>query len=239
MSDIVAAPRADRRRFSLHPEEDLTETPPHRREVIYLETNIRRELPDPFVGANLGVYWVPGQFVKPWVGPDVLVSRHPLQQPPQRVYLVWEDGPLRFVAEVASERTRHTERPKRNTHYQIDLQVPEYLYIDLDRHQLELSRLRDGLYESVAAQNGRMHSEQLDLWFGWDPQQNFVRIWTAQGRMLPTAEELYEQAEHLRGQTEHLHEQVREAQARADALAAELARLRGATNGNVDDTRTE
>ena len=82
MSETAVIPRAERTRFSLHPEEDLTETPPHRRQVVYLEANIQRELPDLFVGANLGVYWVPGQFVEPWVGPDVLVSQRALTKPP-------------------------------------------------------------------------------------------------------------------------------------------------------------
>src|SRR5436305_268904 len=133
MSEAAVIARADRNRFSLHPEADVTETPPHRRQVFYLETSIRRERPELFVGANLAVYWVPGQFVEPWVGPDVLVSQRPLPEEPRRVYLVWEEGPLRFVAEVASERTRRTQRRKRDTRYRVDLQIPEYLSIDLDR----------------------------------------------------------------------------------------------------------
>src|SRR5437763_107642 len=74
MSDLVTAPRADRRRFSLHPEREGVEVTRHRRQIEYLETNLRTQLPDRFVGGNLGVYWVPGQRREPWVGPDVLVS---------------------------------------------------------------------------------------------------------------------------------------------------------------------
>src|SRR5262249_35004956 len=41
-----------------------------------------------------------------------------------RVYLVWEDGPIQFVAEVASRRTRRSERTKRETHEREDVQIP-------------------------------------------------------------------------------------------------------------------
>jgi Uma2 family endonuclease len=233
MSDITIAPPADRSRYSLHPEEDVTETSPHRHEVVYLETNLRAALPDRFVGANMGVYWIPGAFQEPWVGPDVLVSYPTANRQHRRIFLVWEDGPLQFVAEVASDRTRSEERNKREQRYRLDLQVPECLYIDLDRHQLELWRLRGGDYHLVAEQGGRLYSQELDLWFGWDPEDEFVRIWTADGRMLLTKEEDIEEQQRLAAECDaareaetRAREALREAEQRAAELAAEVARLR-------------
>jgi Uma2 family endonuclease len=215
MSEVVAPSRADRRLFSLHEEEDVVEVPPHRRQVVYIETNLQAELPDRFVGANLGVYWVPGELKKPWVGPDVLVAQRPPADPEPRVYLLWEDGPIQFVAEVASDRTRRFERRKREQTYRLHLQVPECLYVDLDRHQLELWGLHEGKYVQVNEEAGRLHSRELNLWFGWDPEREFVRIWTADGRMLLTKQED--------------RERIQEAERRAAELAAELERLRRGT----------
>jgi Uma2 family endonuclease len=240
----------DRRRFSLHEEEDVVEIPQHRRQVVYFETNLRIERPDCFVGANMGVYWIPGQDEHPWVGPDVFVAPPPPNDPGLRVWLVWEDGPIQFVAEVASEQTRRSERRKREEIYREALQVPEYLYTDLERHQLELWRLREGNYQRVREEGGRLYSEELRLWFGWGAQERLVRIWTADGRMLPTAEEkeqrLQEDAarrqeaeqraqeeQRLRQEAEQrlqmAEQRAQEAEARAAALAAELERLRRGT----------
>jgi Uma2 family endonuclease len=248
MSEVVTSPPVDRRLFSLHEEEDVVEVSLHRRQVVYFETNLQIALPDRFVGANMGVYWVPGQLERPWAGPDVFVGQGRPQAAAPRIWLVWEDGPLQFVAEVASERTRTMERQKREETYRVELQVPEYLYIDLDRHQLELWRLRDENYEPVGEEGGRLYSEELGVWFGWDTLKPLVRIWTAGGRMLPTAEEKEEQlqeeaarrleaeqqlqeeaARRLEAEQQLQEEAARrlEAEARAAALAAELERLRG------------
>jgi len=193
MSEVVTSPPVDRRLFSLHEEEDVVEVSLHRRQVVYFETNLQIALPDRFVGANMGIYWVPGQLERPWAGPDVFVARLRPHAAAPRVWLVWEDGPLQFVAEVASERTRATERKKREETYRAELQVPEYLYVDLDRRQLELWRLQEGNYEQVGEEGGRLYSEELGVRFGWDTVKPLVRIWTAGGRMLPTAEEMEEQ----------------------------------------------
>jgi hypothetical protein len=226
MSELVAPPYVDRQLFSLHEEEDVTEITAHRRQVAYLETSLRLLLPDRFVGANLGVYWVPGQYQEPWAGPDVLVGARSARVPLPRVWVVWEDGPLQFVAEVASEKTRRLERKKRQEIYQAALAVPECLYIDLDRRQLELWRLDAGKYRRVREQNGRLQSEELGVWFGWDLTAEFVRIWDEKGRMLPTPEE---QREQLAEAEQRVTEEARlrqEAEERAAALAAELERLR-------------
>jgi hypothetical protein len=230
MRETVIAAREDRSMFSLHEEEDVVEVPLHLQQVTYFETNLRRALPNRFVGANMGVYWVPGQFVHPWVGPDVLVAQRAPRDPEPRVHLVWEDGPLLFVIEVASERTLRAERTKQEQNYQIDLQVPEQLYTDLDRHELALWRRRELRYHQVLEEDGRLFSQVLNLWFGWDPDREFVRLWTPDGRMLPTVEEVWEQGEQAearaRAAEARASEQVQAAEARVQALEAELERLR-------------
>jgi Uma2 family endonuclease len=240
MKGVAVVPVSDHSRYSLHPEEDVVEIPPHRHQVVYLETNLRALLPDRYVGANMGVYWIPGEYEEPWAGPDVLVSRHRPAPPPQRIYLTWEHGPLSFVAEVASERTRRQEQKKREQTYRVDLQVPEYLYIDVDRRQLQLWRLREGEYHRVTPEDERLYSRELDLWFAWDAHDTFVRIWTADGRMLLTKEEdlqALEAAEQRAREAEaRAADLVRAAEARAAALEAEVERLRRAGGGDTESS---
>ena len=54
MSELITPSYADRQLFSLHEEEAVTEVTPHRRQVVYFETNLQVQLPDRFVGANIG-----------------------------------------------------------------------------------------------------------------------------------------------------------------------------------------
>jgi hypothetical protein len=119
---------------------------------------------------------------------------------------------------------------------------------------LELWRLEDGLYQRVRAERGRLFSEQLGVWFGWDPDRALVRIWTAGGQMRPTPQEREQQldeAEQRAAEEQRLRQEAeqraaseaqarreaeeraaveaqarREAEERAAALAAELERLR-------------
>jgi Uma2 family endonuclease len=235
MSELVTFVPADRQRFSLHEEEDVVEVPPHRRQIVYFETNLQVELPDRFVVANMGVYWVPGQYENPWTGPDLFVAARPAKAPP-RVWLVWEDGPLQFVAEVASERTRRGERRKREGIYRDALRVPEALYVDLDRRQLELWRLREGAYRRVREEGGRLFSQEMGVWFGWDAAESFVRIWSGDGRMLSTPEEKEQQLQEaevqaqeerrLRQEEQRLRQEEQRLRQEAEQRASEEARAR-------------
>jgi len=86
--------------------------------------------------------------------------------------------------------------------------------------------VREGKYFPVAPEDGRLYSQELGVWFGWEPGRTFVRIWTADGRMLPTPEELREQAAAAQQVAREAERRAREAEARAAALEAELGRLR-------------
>jgi hypothetical protein len=245
-----APPPADRELFSLHPEEEMTERPSHRRQVGDLDYAIHRARPDLFVAVNMGVYWVPGELEYPSAGPDLLVSRHRPQREDSAVYLTYEDGPLALVAEVASPRTRQMDLLKRDAIYAAELQVPEYLWIDLPRRVLELWRLEGATYALAPADaEGRIWSRELELGFAWQADRRFVRVVLPDGTVLPTAHEEGERAEreaeraarearraeHEAEQRAAAEQRARAAEQiaaterrRAEALAAELERLRQA-----------
>jgi Uma2 family endonuclease len=260
---IVVAPREDRTLFSLHPEDEMTEHAFHDRQLEYLKFALGQSLPDWFLARNMAVYWVPGQREHPYVGPDLFIARgRPADENPS-CYLTYEDGPLTFVVEVASESTRAGESRKRDAIYAAELGVPEHLYIDGERHVLVLSRLVEGRYEAMAPDEaGRYWSRGLGIGFAWQEDGRLVRVMTASGEIVPTAAEeaalrreaeeraqrearraqrdaqrAEREARRARQEAGRADEEARlraEAEARAEALAAELERLRRSIQGEPD-----
>src|SRR5439155_10229425 len=129
----------DRSLFSLHPEEEMPECRSHDQQLETLKFALEHTLSDLFIARNMAVYWIPGQMQHPWAGPDILVSRHHPKDDDPSCYVTYEDGPLAFVCEVASPKTPGKEAERRDGTYAQALAVPEHLFIDLERHVLELS----------------------------------------------------------------------------------------------------
>ena len=221
----ILTPVTDRSLFSMHPEDWVTQHDSHDEQGGYFKDALRLVLPDCFVARDLAVYWVPGQLQHPYAGPDIFVSRRQPRVEDPRAWLVYEDGPLELVIEVASEGTRSREGDRRDKTYALELKVPEHLFVDLYEDKLELSILIDGRYEPVAPdEHGILWSPRLGVGFIRLPGERLVRVLTAAGEVVPTRREAEaRQREAEAGQ--------REAEARAEALAAELERLRAAMEG--------
>lgn len=218
----ILTPATDRSLFSIHPEDWVTQQDSHDEQSSYFKYALRLLLPDCFVARDLAVYWVPGQLQHPYAGPDVFVSRHQPRVKDPKVWLVYEDGPLALVIEVASDATRAGEQQKRDEVYAADLQVPEYVYVDLHRDELRLERLVGGQYEPVPPDaHRRLWSRDFGIGFLWPKGDGLVRVVSPQGEIVPTA--LEEAA--LR----------RQAEERAEALAAELEQLRRALGQGRDE----
>ena len=100
MAEAITLARVDREQFSLHPEDDMTESLYHGVQAVYFAEAFSEALPGLFAARNLAVYWVPGQRKHPYAGPDVLVSRFHPPQPDPTVYLTYEDGPLTLVVAI-------------------------------------------------------------------------------------------------------------------------------------------
>jgi Uma2 family endonuclease len=254
MSEAVAlTPREDRSRFSLHPEDEMTEHSAHDRQLEYFKFALGQTLPEWFLARNMAVYWIRGQREHPYVGPDLFVARGRPTEANPSCYLTYEDGPLTLVVEVASESTRAGETRKRDETYAAQLAVPEHLYIDFERHVLVLSVLEGDHYELAAPDEaGRHWSRELGIGFVWQEDGRLVRVVTAAGQLVPTAEEeagrrreaeeraerearrAEREARRARQEARRAEEEARrraEAEARAEALAAELERLRRSIEG--------
>jgi hypothetical protein len=246
-TDTILTPAADRSRFSMHPEDWVTQQDSHDEQGSYFKDALRLVLPDCFVARDLAVYWVPGKLKYPYAGPDIFVSRRKPREEDPRVWLVYEDGPLELVIEVASEGTRSKEGDRRDKTYAVELKVPEHLFVDLYEDKLELSNLVDGRYEPVAPdEHGILWSRRLGIGFVRLPGERLVRVLTRDGEVVPTRREetAYRQQEAARRQEAEARRQ--EAEERAEAMAAELERLRralaerdgptGGSEGERDDS---
>ena len=102
----------DQEFYPLHEEDDVPEIPPHREQVTYLYDALRALFPDWFITSNVCIYWERGN-TSAYVAPDLFAVREPLTEPVERVYLLWQQPPVIFVAEVGSRSTlRRDEGPK-------------------------------------------------------------------------------------------------------------------------------
>jgi hypothetical protein len=237
MSELapVIAPE-DRGLFSLHPEDETTERRFHARQIDYFNDALNALFPDLFVARNMAVYWVPGQRQHPYVGPDLFVSRHTPALDDPSVYLTYEDGPIAFVVEVASEKTRAGEATKRDETYGAALQIPEYLYVDQERNVLELWRWVDSSYRPVAPdEQGRLWSQELGIGFAWQEDRRLVRVLTRDGGAVPTDQEARARQQDAEARARRAARRVAqearrraEAEERAASLAEEVERLRRA-----------
>jgi Uma2 family endonuclease len=243
---IILAPREDRSLFSLHPEDEMTEHEFHDRQLHYAKHALGQVLPEFFIARNMAVYWVPGQRQYPYVGPDLFVARGRPVKEDVSCYLTYEDGPLMFVMEVASESTRAGETRKRDETYAAQLKVPEHLYIDGERSELVLSVLVGGRYEPVEPDAaGRHWSRELGVGFVWQEDGRLVRVVTADGQLVATPQEdaalrreAEERAERDVRRADEAERRAEEAEARAAALAREVERLRRSDPGDPDAPAT-
>jgi Uma2 family endonuclease len=222
--------------------------------IFYLYMALNRVFaarPDVYVGADQFIYWVPGD-PRQRLAPDGYVifgvPKHPLRS----VIRVWEEAPPVLVIEVSNSGSRSEDRGHKMNLYRDTLRVPEYLIFDDDTRELLFYRLEEGQYVlQMADDRGRYLSRATGVWFGPDAVLG-VRVYGPDGVALPWTDEMFQEVQELREHRDMLtriahrleeetkdlrerHERERlradEQQARAEALEAELERLRRERDG--------
>jgi Uma2 family endonuclease len=220
----------DRNLYPLHEEDDVPEIPFHERVVRYLRDAIAAFAPHWFVTGNACIYWERGNF-RDYAAPDVFVVKEPLPEPMPRVYHLWRDPPVSFVAEVGSRSTLE-EETTRLMRYRDRVRVPEHLFFDPDSLELRLRRLGPSDYEEVApGPNGRLRSEQLGLEFELDTR-GFLWVYTPEGERLMTHEEEVARRREVEALAAEEARQREAAETRADAEARQ--RHEAETRANVE-----
>lgn len=154
-------------------------------------------------------------------GPDVFFVSG-VEDRDRKAWVSWqEDGRLPdLILECLSPSTAKVDRTVKRDLYARIFRTPEYFLYEPRKRKLEGLRLAGDQYVSLAPDaEGRIWSDKLGLKLGlWKGVETgvdttWVRLFNAQGRMIPTAAE----AERQRADVERR---------RAEAAEAELVRLR-------------
>jgi Uma2 family endonuclease len=219
--------------YPMHEEDDVPQGFAHYRQASYLTGALQALRPELWVTSDSCLYWEEGETNR-YLAPDVAVFSGPTPDPLPSVWLAWRDAPLLFVGEVASPSSTETDRGAKLFTYEQALRVPEYLYVDGFTSKVQLWRLVEGHYQAVRWGPGRrLWSEYLQAWFGFD-EDDFLRVYDADGRMILTHAEAEQRAEaearRAEAEARRAEAEARradEAERRLAEMTAELERLRG------------
>jgi Uma2 family endonuclease len=210
---------------------------------------------DFFVGANIFVYYSlhqawevseeekKGLEKRAFRGPDVFWVGGVAADRDRQAWIAWEEGGRLpdVIVELLSPSTAHKDRTEKRDLYAQVFRTAEYFLYDPETHLLEGLRLAGESYRPIrAARNGRLWSEQLEVYLGlWQGEMEgrkgaWVRLFHPDGTLVPTdaeaqserAETERQRAETERRRAEAADERSEAANERAEAAEAEIARLR-------------
>jgi Uma2 family endonuclease len=230
----ISLPSSELSEDELYPYNDgkpMGESDIHIEEILALRSALGRFLaarPDAYVAANNFLYYRKGS-PRAVVSPDGYVV-FGVEKRRRKTYMTWKEGDITpaVVFEVTSESTREADTDKKFDLYEQILQIPEYFLFDPTGDYLDPQllgyRLNAGLYMPIQPDTTplpgmpperqpayHLHSEQLGLDLACI--EGHLRLYDVlTGKLVPTDVELAAQ--------------VIEAQQRAEAAEAELARLK-------------
>lgn len=201
----------------------LAETDVHREQIVDLIGSLKlhfRKRSDVYVSGNLLMFYEPGNRRR-HRSPDVLVALG-VKAGERDFYKVWEEGKAPdLVFEITSASTRSEDLGEKKGIYAM-IGVQEYVIFDPLKEYLE-PRLR--MYrragEEFVPVAGKLRLETVNL----EPEivDDRLRLRDpATGRLLPTLNEVVEEAEE---RVEEAEARADEAEARAERLAARLREL--------------
>lgn len=143
-----------------------------------------------FATGNLTIYYSPRQSKsEDFRGPDFFVVLG-TERRPRKSWVVWEeDGKYpNVIIELLSDSTAKTDRGLKKQIYQDTFRTPDYFWFDPNTLEFQGYHLLDGRYHELEAnEQGRLWSQQLELYLGIHAQQ--LRFFTPDGELVPTPEE--------------------------------------------------
>lgn len=198
-------------RYPVSDRKPMAETPEHLEAMLYLLDALMRYFAgreDVYVAGNQFMYWIEGN-PSQRVAPDVYVAFGVPKRPWRATWKVWEVGKAPDVIfELTSRSTAPEDLGRKYRLYQ-RLGVKEYILIDATREYLIepviLHRLVGHEYQQIPNERPndrewRAYSEQLGLYVvvRAEDEGYKVRLYDpSEGRIIPTAMELAEQAAEL------------------------------------------
>jgi Uma2 family endonuclease len=197
---------------------------------------------DFYTGGDMFVYYSPEQARdvatgRPYFrGPDWFFVDGAEPREGRKAWVRWEEnGRLPdLILELLSPSTERIDRNDKMKLYSRVFRTREYYLYDFDKARLEGFRLAGDLYQPMRpGEQGRLRSEVLGLDLGlWNGRvegetTNWVRFFSPDGSLVPTAAEAAEQrAEAERQRADNAEKRVQDAEIRVRDAEIEVARLR-------------
>jgi Uma2 family endonuclease len=193
---------------------------------------------DGYVGGNMFIYYSLAQVKnQDFKGPDFFaVLGVPKKE--RKSWVVWEEGkPPDVVIELLSESTAKYDKTDKKLIYQNQMRVSEYFWYDpFNPDDWQGFCLVSGCYQPLEFERkDRLVSESLNLALvRWQGDYNGVQaVWlrweTLDGQLLPTKQELVEEAQLKAQQAESKAQQAeskaQQAESKAHKLAAKLREM--------------
>ena len=192
----------------------------HRDQIDLLIRILRywwRNRNDVYVSGNLTIYYNQQQLKsRDFRGPDFFVVLG-AEKRDRRSWVVWdEQGQYpNLILEILSNSTKPVDKGPKKDLYQNIFRTPDYFWFDPDTFELAGFHLLDGRYEPILPnEQGWLWSQQLELFLGIHDHR--LRLFTPEGELIPSPEELAEQQS----------QRAEQAQQRAEQAEQELERLK-------------
>lgn len=207
------------------PSDLLSDEPPletelHLRQIMLLIQCLEwvwRSRQDFYASGNLTIYYsFPQHKSEQFRGPDFFVVLG-TERKPRTSWMLWEeDGKYpNVIVETLSPATADTDRGLKKQIYQDTFRTPDYFWFDPKTLEFQGFQLVGGQYQELQPNpQGWLWSQQLELYLGIDESK--LRLFTAEGQLIPTPEEAAQQAE----------QQVQQAEQQVAQMEAMLARYR-------------
>ena len=187
--------------IEIESDEPELESDLHREQINLLVRLLKyywRDRQDVYVTGNLTVYYNPDQLTnRDFRGPDVFVVMD-VEKRDRKSWVLWNEGNKypNLVIELLSDSTAKVDRSTKKLLYQDLWRLPNYFWFDPDSLEFAGFKLVDGKYEAIAPnESGYLWSDQLELYLGIYEKQ--LRWFTADGELIPTAEERADKLEAL------------------------------------------
>ncbi|MBD2507272.1 Uma2 family endonuclease [Nostoc muscorum FACHB-395] len=166
---------------------------------------------DFYASGNLTIYYSPHQRKSEnFRGPDFFVVLG-TERKPRKSWVVWEeDGKYpNLIIEILSDSTGDTDKGLKKQIYQDIFRTPDYFWFDPETLEFAGFHLLDGKYQSLEPNpQGWLWSQQLGLHLG--VYQEKLRFFTPEGKLVPTPEEVAQQAEQEKQRSDRLAAKLRE-----------------------------
>ncbi|PSF38423.1 hypothetical protein C7H19_05410 [Aphanothece hegewaldii CCALA 016] len=183
----------------LYSDEPPLETKLHLRQIMLLLQCLEwvwHDRQDFYACGNLTVYYSPRQRKsEQFRGPDFFVVLG-TERKPRKSWVVWEEEGKypNVIVEILSDKTAKTDRGLKKEIYQNIFRTPDYFWFDPESLEFQGFHLLDGQYQPLQPNSsGWLWSQQLELYLGI--QDAKLRLFTAQGQLIPTPTEAALQAQ--------------------------------------------